>query len=77
VPPPAPAAGWVAFVSTAHGYRLTELPGAAPQPGDRVEVDGAAYRVVRTGPSPLPGDARRCAYVDGEEPREADRTSDA
>jgi hypothetical protein len=86
---PAPAAepeaeqerGWVAFVSSAHGYRLVDGPGRVPTLGDSVDLDGTAYRVVKVGPSPLPGDARRCAYVEGalagEEPREADRTSDA
>lgn len=81
-PPPeavplTPALGWVAFVSTPHGYRLVEGPGPAPASGDEVELEGARRRVLRTGPSPLPGDRRRCAYVAGEEPQQAGRTSDA
>jgi hypothetical protein len=33
--------------------------------------------VLKLGPSPLPGDRRLCAYVTGEEPPAAERTSDA
>ena len=31
---------------------------------DDVVLEGARYRVVRVGRSPLPGDPRRCAYVE-------------
>lgn len=82
-PQDAPAAaagepsGWVAFVSSAHGYRLVEGAGEVPVQGATIELEGARYRVSRVGPSPLPGDRRRCIYVEGEEPRAEGRTSDA
>lgn len=72
-----PAAGWVAFVSSPQGYRLVDGAGAVPATGASVELEGAPHVVVRVGRSPLPGDSRRCVYVAGEEPRGADRTSDA
>jgi hypothetical protein len=65
---PAAADGWVAFVASPAGYRLVEREGAAPARGEVVELDGAGFRVLRLGPSPLPGDARRCAFVEREEP---------
>jgi hypothetical protein len=73
---PAVDAGWIAFVSSPHGYRLVEGPGGVPGAGDVVELDDGSFRVVKVGPSPLPGDRRRCAYLTGEEPPEADRTPD-
>jgi hypothetical protein len=42
-------------------YRLVEID--PTEPGGPVVVDGDAYDVLRTGPSPLPGDGRRCAYL--------------
>jgi hypothetical protein len=44
-------------------YRLVEAVHPPLSRGDAVEVEGARYVVARTGPSPLPGDARRCAYL--------------
>ena len=77
---PEPAAvesEWLAFVSSAHGYRLHERPGPLPVVGATLVLEDTPHRVVKVGPSPLPGDRRRCAYLAGEEPPEADRTSDA
>jgi hypothetical protein len=74
---PAGETGWLAFVSSAHGYRLHERPGPLPAFGATVLLDDVPHRVVKLGPSPLPGDRRRCAYVTGEDPREPERTSDA
>jgi hypothetical protein len=71
------APDWVAFVSSPHGYRLLEGQGPLPAVGSAVALDDAPHRVVKVGPSPFPGDARRCAYLEGEEQPEADRTSDA
>lgn len=68
--------GWVAFVGSPGGYRLAEREGAAPGRGERVEVDGTPFRVLRLGPSPLPGDRRRCAFLEREEPSGAERTFD-
>ena len=86
-PAPAPAAGavpaevassgWVAFVSAPHGYALLDRTGPLPRPGERLELDGLPHRVLRHAPSPLPGDGRRCAFVEREEPQAADRSFDA
>jgi hypothetical protein len=77
VPEPVAEAGWLAFVPSPHGYTLVPRPDFLPVPGDVLELDGAAYRVLRYAPSPLPGDRRRCAVVVREEPSEADRSFDA
>ena len=45
------------------GYRLLESAGLGLARGDTFELDGVEYVVVRTGPSPLPVDSRRCAYL--------------
>jgi hypothetical protein len=34
-----------------------------PAAGESVEIDGERFNVVRTGRSPLPGDARPCVYL--------------
>lgn len=72
-PPPEPH-GWVAFAGSPAGYRLVERAGEAPARGVLVELDGALHRVLRLGPSPLPGDARRCAFLEREEPPAEGRT---
>ena len=76
VPVQAPAGGHVLFVAAADGYRLVERDGDAPTQGEVVDVDGVRRRVLRVGPSPLPGDGRRCAFV-GEEPPGLTRSFDA
>lgn len=45
-------------------YRLVERDGPPPSVGDRIEIDGDAYRVGRIGASPLPADRRPCALVE-------------
>jgi hypothetical protein len=77
VPETAAEVGWIAFVPSPQGYTLVPSPGSLPAPNDVVELDGAAFRVIRYAPSPLPGDRRRCAVVAREEPPEADRSFDA
>jgi hypothetical protein len=77
VPEPAAEQGWLAFVPSPDGYALVPHPGSLPVPGDVLELDGGAFRVLRYAPSPLPGDRRRCAVVAREEPPEPERTSDA
>ena len=69
--------GWLAFVPSAHGYRLVERTGAAPSSGAVLELDDGLYRVVRLAPSPLPRDGRSGAYVERQEPSAEDRTFDA
>ena len=45
------------------GTRSSRARDLCPSPGDVLELDGAAFRVLRYAPSPLPGDRRRCAVV--------------
>lgn len=45
-------------------YRLVGRDGPVPEAGVRIEVEGQAYRVNRVGASPLPGDRRRCAFLE-------------
>ena len=45
------------------GYALTEVDAPPPPAGTTVEHDGSSYTVWQVGPSPLPGDARRCAIL--------------
>ena len=73
---PAAADGWVAFVQAPDGYRLHQRDGGPPSRGATVELDGETLVVLRLGPSPLPGDRRRCAFLEREEPRAAERTFD-
>jgi len=44
-------------------YRLMEIEPAPLTPGSTFELGGAEYLVARLGPSPLPADDRRCAYL--------------
>jgi hypothetical protein len=55
---------YLLFISKPTGYELTERAGEPPPVGERIEEeDGAALTVTKVGPSPLPGDRRRCAYA--------------
>ena len=51
------------FVWTANGYELRERDGGPPGLGEDVEEDERRLRVTKVAPSPLPGDSRRCAYL--------------
>ena len=51
------------FVWTANGYELRERDGEVPSVGQEVEEDEQRPRVTKVAPSPLPGDLRRCAYL--------------
>jgi hypothetical protein len=74
---PAPATdGWVAFVHSPDGYRLFPRDGSPPEQGAVVELDAGAFLVVGLGPSPLPGDRRRCAFLERKERPAAERTFD-
>lgn len=44
-------------------YRLLEIDSAPLAAGAALTVDDVDYEVARVGPSPLPGDVRRCAYL--------------
>lgn len=52
-------------------YRLVVANGPAPMAGAAIQLDGATYSVSRIGPSPLPADRRRCAYLDRVRPSSA------
>ena len=45
------------------GYTLDVRPGEPPPTGETVADGDKRYRVTKVAPSPLPGDARPCAYL--------------
>ena len=51
------------FVWKTTGYELREREGDVPAVGDEVEEDDERLYVTKVAPSPLPGDLRRCAYL--------------
>lgn len=53
------------FVWGPTGYELRERDGQPPAVGDEVDEDGVRMRVSKVGPSPLPGDPRPCAFLQG------------
>ena len=50
------------FVSKPTGYELRERDGEVPAVGDEIDEDGTRLTITKIAPSPLPGDARLCAY---------------
>ena len=56
---------YLLFVSKPTGYELRERDGDPPSIGDVVEEEeeDGRMRVSKIAPSPLPGDSRRCAYL--------------
>ncbi|MFN2627704.1 MAG: hypothetical protein ABR569_03585 [Gaiellaceae bacterium] len=58
--------GYLVFVWSPHGYELREREGEPPPLGDEIEEEGTLLNVAKLGPSPLPGDSRLCAYLQGE-----------
>ena len=56
-------AGYLLFVWSAAGWTLREREGEPPAVGSTVEDGETRLRVTKLGPSPLPGDRRRCAYT--------------
>jgi hypothetical protein len=57
------ANGYLLFISKPSGYELRSRDGVLPGVGDEIEEDGTRLRVSKIAPSPLPGDRRRCAYL--------------
>ena len=55
--------GYVVFRWSPTGYELVEREGLPPAVGEEVEEGEHRQRVSKVGPSPLPGDRRRCAYL--------------
>jgi chromosome segregation ATPase len=56
-------AGHVRFIALPKGYSLSESEEPCSRPGDFVDIDGRHFLVARIGRSPLPGDARPCAFL--------------
>jgi hypothetical protein len=56
---------YLLFVWRPTGYELRERDGELPSVGSVVEEEEGRMVVTRIGPSPLPGDDRRCAYLQG------------
>jgi hypothetical protein len=42
---------------------LRERQGDLPGIGQEIDEDGTQLRVSKIGPSPLPGDRRRCVFL--------------
>ena len=61
-PPPKEALVEIVFVP-GERYRLVEIDATPLTPGHVLDVEGSEYAVARIGRSPLPADARRCAYL--------------
>jgi hypothetical protein len=57
-------ATYLVFAGSPNGYTLHEALGDAPSVGGRISVDGVEHVVAKLGRSPLPGDRRRCAYLE-------------
>ena len=55
--------GYLLFRWSPAGYTLEERPGEPPGVGDELEDGERRFRVTKIAPSPLPGDARPCAYL--------------
>ena len=55
--------GHLLFVWSAAGWTLQERPGDVPGVGSTVEEGEIVLKISKVGPSPLPGDRRRCAYT--------------
>lgn len=61
------AARHLLFISTSRGYALAERDGEPPVVGAGIELPeqpGVSFFVAKLGPSPLPNDARICAYLE-------------
>jgi len=54
---------YLLFVWKPTGYELRERDGQLPAVGAVLEENEGRMLVTRVSPSPLPGDSRRCAYL--------------
>jgi hypothetical protein len=54
---------YLLFVWKPTGYELWEREGELPSVGAVLDEEDGRMMVTRVGPSPLPGDDRRCAYL--------------
>jgi DNA repair exonuclease SbcCD ATPase subunit len=58
-----PIVGHVRLTAGAQGYNVSVSDDRCPSPGERVEIEGERFVVLRTGPAPFPRDDRRCAFL--------------
>jgi hypothetical protein len=54
---------YLLFIWKPSGYELRERDGELPSVGSVLDEEDGRMVVTRIGPSPLPGDSRRCAYL--------------
>ena len=57
----------VLFIWRSTGYQLLSRDGPVPEAGAEISLSdhgGGRYLVCKVGPSPLPGDPRRCAFLE-------------
>lgn len=54
---------YLLFIWKPTGYELREREGDPPSLGSVLDEEEGRMVVTRVGPSPLPGDDRRCAYL--------------
>jgi hypothetical protein len=54
---------YLLFIWKPTGYELRERDGELPALGAVLDEEDGRMVVTRVGPSPLPGDDRRCAYL--------------
>ena len=54
---------YLVFVVKPTGYELHEREGDPPQVGEQIDEGEQRYVVSKVAASPLPGDGRRCAYL--------------
>jgi hypothetical protein len=57
---------YVLFVWSPSGYTIREVDGELPHLGEELEEMGHTIVINKIGVSPLPGDARPCAYSVGK-----------
>jgi hypothetical protein len=57
--------GYVLFAWSPAGYELRDREGDPPVVGAILLEGGLELQVTKLGPSPLPGDARVCAFTTG------------
>jgi chromosome segregation ATPase len=60
---PASPVGHVRLIALPDGYTISESEDPCPRTGDVVQVGLGECAVMRIGPSPFPGDKRRCAVL--------------
>lgn len=56
---------YLLFVSKPTGYELRERDGELPRVGSELKEEDGRMFVSKIAPSPIPGDDRRCVYLQG------------